>query len=148
MRLTESNTAGENMYTPTSARSLFGVLGFSTRLTTRPLTSSATPNICGSGTRVNRICAAGASRVNSSTKAVIPLFSRLSPRYMTNESRPMKGSLIRTAWASPRGASCGMYVTRTPQAEPSPTAARISASVSPTTIPISLMPAATSDSMP
>ena len=39
---------------------------------------------------------------------VIPLFSRLSPRYITNGSPPMNGSLISTACASPRGASCSM----------------------------------------
>ena len=50
----------------------------------------------------------GPSRANSSTNSVIPLFRRLSPRYITNGSRPMNGSLISTACASPRGASCSM----------------------------------------
>ncbi len=50
----------------------------------------------------------GASRTNSSTNCVMPLFSRLSPRYITNGSLPMNGSLIRTACARPRGASCSM----------------------------------------
>ena len=70
--------------------------------------SSATPNICGSGTGVSRICAAGCSRTNCSTNGTIPLLSRLSPRYITNGSSPMNGSLIRTACARPRGASCSM----------------------------------------
>ena len=63
-----------------------GSFGFSTSRTTLPLRSSATPNICGSGTRASRICAAGFSRANSSTKCVMPLLSRLSPRYITNGS--------------------------------------------------------------
>jgi hypothetical protein len=67
---------------------------------------------------------------------------------MTKGSPPMNGSLIFTACASPRGASCSMYSTRTPNRDPSPTAARISACVSPTTIPMSRMPAAAIASMP
>src|SRR4029434_2751005 len=48
------------------------------------------------------------SRLNSCTTCVMPLCSRLSPRYITNGSRPMNGSLILTACANPRGASCSM----------------------------------------
>ena len=148
MRFTASNTSGPNMYTPTNARSPIGSTGFSTSRTTRPSRSSATPNLRGSGTRASRICAAGRSRSNSRTKFVIPLFSRLSPRYITNGSRPMNRSLIFTACASPRGASCSIYSMRAPQCEPSPTAPRISACVSPTTMPMSWMPAATMASIP
>jgi hypothetical protein len=41
-----------------------------------------------------------------------------------------------------------MYVTCAPKREPSPTASRISWCVSPTTMPISLMPASTIASRP
>jgi hypothetical protein len=41
-----------------------------------------------------------------------------------------------------------MYSIRTPHREPSPTAPRISACVSPTTMPMSRMPAAAIASMP
>ena len=41
-------------------------------------------------------------------------------------SSPRKSRAISTQWARPSGASWGMYVTRTPQRDPSPTAARIS----------------------
>src|SRR5438309_190586 len=85
-----------------------GVVGFSTRRTTRPPASSATPNCCGFGTRARRIWAFGAVARNSSTSDVSPARSRLSPRYMTNGSPPTKASAIRTAWASPSGASCLM----------------------------------------
>ncbi len=60
----------------------------------------------------------------------------------------MKLSLIFTACARPLGASCSMYTTRTPHADPSPTAARISACVSPTTMPMSRMPASAIASIP
>ncbi len=53
-----------------------------------------------------------------------------------------------TQCARPSGASCGMYVTSTPQRDPSSTAARISSAVSPTMMPISLMPASTMSSIP
>ena len=61
----------------------------------------------------------------------------LSPRYITKSSSPRKSRAMSTQCARPSGASCGMYVTATPQREPSPTAARISSAVSPTMIPIS-----------
>jgi hypothetical protein len=48
--------------------------------TTLPSESSATPNICGSGTRASRIWAAGRSERNSSTNGPMPLLSRLSPQ--------------------------------------------------------------------
>ena len=51
--------ADVNMYTPTSARSVFGSGGFSASETTRPSLSSATPKCCGSGTGVSRIRAVG-----------------------------------------------------------------------------------------
>ena len=108
MRLTDSKIAGLNRYTPTSARSLFGSFGFSMSRTTRPFSSSATPNICGSGTCASRICAAGRSRWNSSTNGAMPLLSRLSPRYITNGSWPRNPSLMSTACARPRGASWAM----------------------------------------
>ena len=43
MALADSMIDGLNMYTPTRARSLLGSGGFSTRRTTRPSSSSATP---------------------------------------------------------------------------------------------------------
>ena len=68
---------------------------------------------------------------------------------MTNESWPRNGSAVRTAWASPAGSSWTMYVTATPNAEPSPTAARISSPVSGAMMmPISRMPAWAIASMP
>ncbi len=76
----------------------------------------------------------------------MPSASRLSPRYMTNGSPRRKSSEISTACARPRGASCGTYVTSRPKREPSPTAARISACVSPTMIATSRMPASRIDS--
>ena len=60
----------------------------------------------------------------------------------------MNGSAVRTACASPSGASCWIYATRTPQRLPSPTASRISWWVSPTTMPISVMPESARASIP
>ena len=78
----------------------------------------------------------------------MPSLSRLSPRYMTNGSSPRKASLMSTACARPSGASCGRYVTLMSNRLPSPTAASISACVSPTTMPTSVMPAARMASRP
>ena len=60
---TESKISEPNMYAD-QRQVAYGSFGFSTRRTTLPLRSSATPNICGSGTRASRICAAGFSRAN------------------------------------------------------------------------------------
>ena len=68
---------------------------------------------------------------------------------MTNDESPRNSSAVSTACASPRGASCSMYWIETPKRSPSPAAARISAPVSGAmTIPMSVMPAAASDSIP
>ena len=57
---TASCTAGVNRYTPTSARSLFGCCGFSSRPTSWPApSSSATPNCRGSATEVSMMWASG-----------------------------------------------------------------------------------------
>uniref|UniRef100_A0A6J7PN53 Unannotated protein n=1 Tax=freshwater metagenome TaxID=449393 RepID=A0A6J7PN53_9ZZZZ len=53
-----------------------------------------------------------------------------------------------TQWASPSGSSWGIYVIDAPQREPSPTAERTSSAVSPTMMPISVMPASTIDCNP
>ncbi len=79
---------------------------------------------------------------------MIPSAMTLSPRYMTKGEPSRNFSEISTACARPRGASCGMYVIRAPKREPSPRAASISGRVSPTTTPISEIPAATIASTP
>ena len=45
---------------------------------------------------------------NLATSDVMPLFRMLSPRYMTKVSLPRNPRAVRTAWASPSGASCSM----------------------------------------
>ena len=123
--------------------------GFSTSRTTFPSLSSATPYCSGSGTGVSRIIASGRSSRNAVTRSPIPPWSRLSPRYITNGDSPRNGSAVSTAWASPSGASCGMYVIRTPNFDPSPAASRISSPVSGAMmIPISSIPASAIASMP
>ncbi len=63
MARTASWIAGVKRYTPTSARSLLGCSGFSSRPITWPsASSSATPKERGSGTWVSRIWASGRSR--------------------------------------------------------------------------------------
>ena len=108
------------MYTPTSAKFVFGSAGFSARLTTTPSASSATPKFSGSSTGVNKISASGALASNALTSSRMPPCSRLSPRYITNELSPRNGSAVSTACANPAGSSCVMYVIATPNCEPSP----------------------------
>ena len=68
---------------------------------------------------------------------------------MTNGEPSRNGCAVSTAWASPSGSSCSMYSIETPNADPSPAAARISAPVSGAMmIPTSSMPAAAIDSIP
>ena len=106
---TASCTAGVNRYTPTSARSLLGCSGFSSKPTSTPApSSSATPNCRGSATEVSMIWASGLAARNSSTSAVIPPTMKLSPRYMTKSSSPRNSLATRTACASPNGAACRM----------------------------------------
>ena len=136
-----STIESSNRYTPTSARSLTNSFGFSTKRTTRSPSSTATPNRSGSRTRARKICASGRVRSNSSTNRLSPSSSTLSPRYIRNGWPATKSRAVRTACARPSGCSWGMYVTESPHGEPSPTAARISSRVSPTTIPTSMMPA-------
>ena len=64
------------------------------------------------------------SASKASTNSLSPCCSMLSPRYITKSSSPRKSRAMSTQCARPSGASCGMYVTSTPQREPSPTAAR------------------------
>ncbi len=146
--LTASKIAESNMYTPTRARFEGGTFGFSISRTTWPPESSATPNWFGFGTAARRIWLLGLSSRNRVTSGASRSRIRLSPRYMQNESAPRKSSDTRTAWARPSGASCGMYVTETPKRLPSPTASMISWRVSPTTMPISLIPDSASASIP
>ena len=102
----------------------------------------------GSATFCRRMSASGSFCSNARTNGAMPSLSRLSPRYMTNGSSPRNASLMSTACASPSGASCGRYVTASPNRLPSPTAASISARVSPTTMPTSSIPAAFMASRP
>src|SRR5262245_36292048 len=115
--------------------------GFSTSLVMWSPSSTATPNRSGSGTLARKICADGRWRSTCSTNDFSPSSRTLSPRYMTNGSSPTNSSAVSTAWARPSGADCGMYVTRSPQVEPSPTASRTSSAVCPTTMPTSSIPA-------
>jgi hypothetical protein len=83
---TDVEDSGPNMYTPTSARSLFGSFGFSTsgrrgRRTARRRRTSADPARAPAGS------ARPASRVELLDEAGDASLSRLSPRYMTNGSR-------------------------------------------------------------
>ncbi len=91
--------------------------------------------------------ASGCVCSNCRTTGTIPSRTRLSPRYITKGSSPRNGRAISTAWASPSGSACGMYVIDAPNRLPSPTAASTSAPVSPVTMPISVTPAATTASM-
>ena len=60
----------------------------------------------GVGTCWSRIMASRPPARNSSTRAVMPSRSRLSPRYITNGESPRNSSAVSTAWARPSGASC------------------------------------------
>ncbi|CAM5470863.1 hypothetical protein SGLAM104S_08633 [Streptomyces glaucescens] len=138
---TASWTAAVKKYTPTTARSLTGCSGFSTSRSTRPVPStSATPKARGSATLCTTSWAAGRRARNSAAMSSTPSESRLSPRYMTKSSSPRNSREMATQCASPRGASCGMYVSRTPNSEPSPRYWLILSGRSPTTTPISRTP--------
>ncbi|PKW11650.1 hypothetical protein SAMN05428944_1129 [Streptomyces sp. 1222.5] len=85
---------------------------------------------------------------NSSTGDRMAPTTKSSPRYLTKSSSPRKSRAISTAWAGPRGRSWGLQVTSRPNFDPSPTACPISAAVSPTIIPTSVIPASARDSNP
>lgn len=139
-----SNTPGRNAYTPMTARSVGGSLGFSMTRASRSPSITATPNARGSGTRRNTTPPSAPDSSNARTNPAIPPTSTLSPRYRTNESSPTNSRQISAPCAIPAGESCRTYVNRAPNRSPSPISARICASVSPTTIAMSRIPASTS----
>ena len=73
---------------------------------------------------------------------------RLSPRYMQKESVPDEGLGDQDGMREPERRLLLDIGDRTPKRLPSPTASRISWCVSPTTMPISLIPEAARASMP
>ena len=97
-----------NRYTPTSARSLRGSVGFSTSRAV----SVAVELGDAVGVRIGDLlqqdeCVRTVSS-KARTNGVMPSLRRLSPRYMTNGSSPRNSSAMSTACANPSGASCGM----------------------------------------
>ena len=83
---------------------------------------------------------------NESSRGCSPCSSMLSPRYMTKSSWPRNSRATRTQWANPNGSGWWIQVTVAPNREPSPTAAITSSAVSPTMIPMSVIPASTMSS--
>ena len=108
IRLTDSNTSWPNMYTPTSARSLVGSFGFSTSRTTRPpceLRDAEHLRIGHAREQDLRGRLLALELLDEPRDAVLEqVVAQVHHERVVAEN----DSLISTACARPRGASCSM----------------------------------------